>query len=110
MTDPNKCSGNTPSAASHTTGITRESWDLLSESACQGNNESVPLPEEAIRAVISGASIPTLESEEDLRLLQGRPKHVRKKSGIVMDYLQSEGASWNRTMVHIEVSKCKIDD
>mmetsp|Transcript_9947 Transcript_9947/g.17883 ORF Transcript_9947/g.17883 Transcript_9947/m.17883 type:complete len:740 (-) Transcript_9947:138-2357(-) len=96
--DPNKLSGSIPSVTSHTTGMTRDLSGLL-DGVHRYHIENDPIPEELIPIVII-SDVPPIQSDE--KFPSYGPTHAMKKSGIVKDYLQAEGASSNRSMVHIE--------
>jgi len=96
------------STASHdTTGVTRDSSELH-EGSHQGCNhfENDPIQEERpIPVIISDVSAPDDGAESDDVLPPISPKRPRRKPvqrRSVKDYLQAEGPSGNRSMVHIE--------
>lgn len=99
----------TPSDASHDTmGMTRDSSDYL-EGLHHGQRteNNGPISEEAIPTVVSGVSILPTDEESDDRESDDKfpayyPPQSRRRSGAVKDYLQADGASSNRAMVHIE--------
>eukprot|EP00571_Detonula_confervacea_P014466 CAMPEP_0172305464 /NCGR_PEP_ID=MMETSP1058-20130122/6739_1 /TAXON_ID=83371 /ORGANISM="Detonula confervacea, Strain CCMP 353" /LENGTH=667 /DNA_ID=CAMNT_0013017069 /DNA_START=202 /DNA_END=2206 /DNA_ORIENTATION=+ len=91
--------GSTPSVASQTTGITRDSTEPLLDHQGHHKENDHPILVDPITTIISDVSVPSIQSDDAVFLSQGT-KHVMKKSGMVKDYLQSEGA--NRAMVHIE--------
>ncbi|KAL7539437.1 hypothetical protein ACHAXR_009295 [Thalassiosira sp. AJA248-18] len=86
--DPGKLS---MSMTSHATGS--RSSDPAAEGARQAHHATT-IPEESITAIISDVSVPRMRPPTE-------PTHVRKTSS-VKEYLQAEGASCNRLMVHIE--------
>jgi len=85
--------------ASQTTGITRDSTEPLLDHQGHHKENDHPILVDPITTIISDVSVPSIQSDDAVFLSQGT-KHVMKKSGMVKDYLQSEGA--NRAMVHIE--------
>ena len=102
----------TASPPSHTTEMTRESSELMLESGWHTHQlDNDPIPEavdesassESISAIISDVPPPPTIDVCQCSVPDNKPRHQRKKSGMIVDYLQAEGPSSNRVMVHIEV-------
>ena len=89
---------------SHATNVTHNSSDHLLHHNVECNNKDTEAP-----ILLSSSDVssfvpppPSIQSSEGQEATKNKSKHARKKSGIVKDYLEAEGASSNRVMVHIE--------
>lgn len=89
---------------SHATDVTHNSSDHLLHHNVECNNKDTEDP-----ILLSSSDVssfvpppPSIQLSEGQEATKNKSKHARKKSGIVKDYLEAEGASSNRVMVHIE--------